>query len=121
MEGRIKLLVEVQGKQYALEAYVLKGKGLGMILGFPFLEEHHLMVDCWERVLHQVGGGEVTCFPMSSSASSSGRFFREMVEGTLPAWPTKKFPRDVGWDLYTPCSVSLLPGQRVTMDTGICC
>ena len=39
----------------------------------------------------------------------------------MPMWPTKKFPKDAGWDLYTPNEVSLLPGQRVTVDTGICC
>ena len=113
----------MHGKQYMLEAYVLKGKGPRMILGFPFLEEHHLMVDCRQRVLWHVGGEEVSCFPMNSSTETIGlgHFFREATEGILPMWPMKKFPRDAGWDIYTPCEISLLPGQQIMVDTGICC
>ena len=86
-----------------LEAYVLRGKGPGMILGFPFLEEHKLLVDCHARVLRCVGGGEVTCFLVSTDGvmSDSGRFFWDDVDGVTPHWPTKKFPKDAGWDLYT--------------------
>ena len=66
MEGKINLPLEVQGKHFPLEAYVLKGKGLGMILGFPFLEEHCLLVDCHEKVLCHVGGRELACYPLYS-------------------------------------------------------
>ena len=40
MAGRIQLPLEVEGESFVMDAYVLKGKGLGLILGFPFLDEH---------------------------------------------------------------------------------
>ena len=40
MAGRIQLLLEVEGESFLMDAYVLKGKGLGLILGFPFSDEH---------------------------------------------------------------------------------
>ena len=40
MVGRIQLLLEVEGESFLMDAYVLKGKGLGLILGFLFLDEH---------------------------------------------------------------------------------
>ena len=46
MARRIQLPLEVEGESFVMDAYVLKGKGLGLILGFPFLDEHRLLVDC---------------------------------------------------------------------------
>lgn len=123
MEGKIRLPLEVQGKHFPMEAYVLKGEGPGMILGFPFFEEHRLLVDFHERVLHHVGGGELACYPLhlDGQVNRQGSFKREEVDGNKPMWPTKKFAKDAGWDMYTPHPISILPGQRVTVDTGICC
>ena len=70
-----------------------------------------------------MGGRELACYPVQSEerGRKKGCFFREEVEGNKPLWPTKKHSNDAGWDLYTPCAVSVLPGQRVTVDTGISC
>ena len=46
MAGKIRMPLEVQGESFQLDAYVLKGKGLGLILGFPFLDGHKLLLDC---------------------------------------------------------------------------
>ena len=34
--------------------------------------------------------------------------------------PERKYDTDAGLDLFSPISVTLLPGQRETIDTGIC-
>ena len=41
-----------------------------------------------------------------------------VAHGAKP--PTRAHPKDAGLDLYAPYPVTLAPGQRETIDTGIC-
>ena len=65
MKGIVTLPVQIQGKDMPMRAYILQGKGPGLIMGFTFLEDNQLLVDCDGRVLTTKGEGEtVRCCPV---------------------------------------------------------
>ena len=77
MKGVITLPVKIQGKDMPMRAYVLQGKGPGLIMGFTFLEDNELLVDCAGRVLSTRGKGETVrcCRCQVAAAPGRGRNF----------------------------------------------
>ena len=61
-------------------------------------------MDCHHRVLHFVGGGELSCFlvQFDEGEKRRGTFSRERVGENTPPFPTKKYANNVGGDFYTP-------------------
>lgn len=59
VQGSLCLNVSIEGQDLQVNALVIRGKGPNLILGFDFLYEHDLLVDCKERCLkprHAMGG-----------------------------------------------------------------
>ena len=62
MIGVVTLPVRVQGTHMPMRAYVLHSKGPPLIMGFTFLEDNKLVVDCTEQTLTQKdSGSQVKC------------------------------------------------------------
>ena len=142
MIGVITLPVRVHGADMPMRAYVLHSKGPALIMGFTFLEDNKLLVDCASKTLTMKdGGGQVKCLPVQ--ADSSGSIFQPMdglpscqptriqsdvlmvqrfpVDGCLPPCPAKKFSGDAAYDFFAPTAIRLNPGERRMVDTGIAC
>ena len=118
-----------------MRAFVLQSKGPPLIMGFTFLEDNQLLVDCTSRTLTMKdGGGHVKCLPVQTdvanllpscqptqSHAEALVVQRFPVEGCLPPYPAKKFPSDAAYDFFAPAEIRIRPGERVTIDTGVAC
>ena len=72
MIGVITLPVRVHGADMPMRAYVLHSKGPALIMGFTFLKDNKLLVDCASRTLTMKdGGGQVKCLPVQADSSGS--------------------------------------------------
>ena len=134
MIGMVTLPVKVQGADMPMQAFVLKSKGPPLIMGFPFLEDNKLVVDCTARKLTKKDGqGHVKCLPVQTSGATPPLHRpppshldalvvqRFPVEGHFPPCPTKKFSGDAAYDFFAPTEICLRPGERRTVDTGVAC
>lgn len=104
MLGIVHLLTRVQGQEFSMPTSVLHSKGPTLILGFMFLEEHGLLVDCEGRKLIQKSSvTDVQCFSsvvVPPELLVKVRRFR--VNGVVPPLPVKKYVGDVGFNNFPP-------------------
>ena len=71
MLGVVTLPVKVQAIDMPMRAFVLKSKGPPIIMGFPFLEDNQLVVDCTVLWLtRKDGAGYVKCLPMQAAEAA---------------------------------------------------
>eukprot|EP00210_Caulerpa_lentillifera_P000116 g111.t1 len=59
--GRMDLRVSIDGQDYPLEAFVIQGKGPPLILGYRFLSDHNLTVDCRHKRVYRNDGSMLQC------------------------------------------------------------
>ena len=134
MVGIVTLPVKVQDTDMPMRAFVHKSKGPPLIMGFPFLEDNQLIVDCIARRLTRKDGtGHVRCLPVQTTedtcplnrpAPTHPDAFvvqRFPVQGCLPPCPAKKFSGDAAYDFFAPTAIHLRPGARCTVDSSIAC
>lgn len=121
--GTVPLDFTLQHRSISVPAYVLQGKGPALILGFTFLEQQGLLVDCAGRqLLAKASAPPVPCFPstlVSSPPPVKVRRFR--IDGQLPLLPQRKYGHDAGVDIFAPRAIHLRPGERTMIDTGLAC
>ena len=71
MVGTLTLFVQIQGVAMPMRAYILCSKGPPLIMGFTFLEDNALLVDCTDRTLTKKGcGSQVKCLPLQEAQTS---------------------------------------------------
>jgi len=67
LQGRLPLEVTIEGRDYNLDAFVIKGKGPPLILGYRFLADHNLVVDCRLKTIYQRDGPAMQCHSLKST------------------------------------------------------
>lgn len=65
--GKLPLEVTIDDQVYPLDAFVIKGKGPPLILGYRFLSDHNLVVDCRHKTLYQRDGSTLQCHSLNST------------------------------------------------------
>ena len=75
LAGRVSLKAIVEGEAYPIDAFVLAGKGPALILGYRFLEENNLIIDCRARRLLRAHQAPLQCHhgEVQSTANTSER------------------------------------------------
>ena len=75
LAGRVSLKATIEGEAYPIDAFVLAGKGPALILGYRFLEENNLIIDCRARKLLRTQQTPLQCYhgEMQSTVDTSGR------------------------------------------------
>eukprot|EP00210_Caulerpa_lentillifera_P001453 g1394.t1 len=68
--GKLALDVEIDGRCYPLDAFIIRGKGPPLILGYRFLADHNLVIDCRHKTLHQSDGPTIQCNSINSNKKS---------------------------------------------------
>ena len=141
MIGEVILPVKVQGVDMPMRAFVLYSKGPSLIMGFTFLEANRLLMDCVSPTLtNKDGGASVKCLPLQTDPLNSTPLRvaaapptclptqpspealviqRFPINVCLPLLRLKKFSNDATFNFFTPTELHLLPGERLTVDTGI--
>ena len=116
-----------------MRAYVLRGKGPPLIMGFTFLEDNRFLVDCTSRTLTPKDGGrQVKCLQVQTAAPDPAIHPAEVtssccptqspptdlvvqrfpIQHYLPPLPAKKFAGDAAYDFFAPTEIRLHPGER---------
>lgn len=74
VEGLIDLPVCINGQATVIPAYIIQGKGPQIVLGYSFLANHDLLVDCKHRRLlsRDANGGFLQCAMHSVSPVTAG-------------------------------------------------
>ena len=62
LAGRVQLDTTIGNEPYAIDAYVISGKGPQLILGYRFLEENNLVIDCRSKQLLRAQNTPLQCY-----------------------------------------------------------
>ena len=75
LAGRVSLKATIGGEAYPIDAFVLAGKGPALNLGYRFLQENNLIIDCRARKLLRARQTPLQCYhgEMQSTVDASGR------------------------------------------------
>ena len=76
LAGRVSPKATIEGEAYPIDAFVLAGKGPALILGYRFLEENNLIIDCRARKLLRNRQTPLQCYHgemQQSTVDTSGR------------------------------------------------
>ena len=110
--ANVNLTINKHSEQIHLEVAPI-GKH-DIILGLPWLEKHNVQVDWRNRTITGWSNDcNTNCFPTSIDALEVERLSPEVVP------PTYATPGSIGADLYSTQTISIPPGQRGLVGTGI--